>query len=503
MKKSIRILFICICLFLTSCNMSSKPNDNDEHIHKFIEGTCSCGEIDPDFKEPEHVHDFVNGKCECGEIDPNYNEPTVLYQVILVYDKEQVEVVETEGLITLPIPEKENNVFIGWYNGEELFESDSVTSNITLTAKWIELGTKYYVYYNVDGGKMPENWTRYHYFGTESLLPTPEKKYHEFIGWYLDEEFTDGPYTSISADDYGNKLYYAKYIDNTPYADISYELNGGVLDNMINQYVVGENTKLSFPRKDGCYFKGWYLDENFEGNPISTIDETSNGEIKLYAKWVERNLENAAIAIYGDSVSTFAGYIPDGFAYYYPQETLDVKTVGDTWWYKLYENNNLNIVINNSISGTGILNAGNMPGFAGLSQKRVDLLIQDNVPVNVVIIYLGINDCKVGTDAATFKKNYKQMLNMMYDSLGDVDIIVCTLGASTFSYISCYDLRIKYNEAIRELCEEFECGIAELDRVITEENKEQYMANMLHPNKKGMEVIYFEVMNAIDNYVGA
>ena len=480
MKRFLSLLFIVICLLLTSCDMSNSTN-----------------------KDPVHEHVFVDGKCECGELDPDYEEPKILFKVTLEYDKETKEVIETEGSITLPIPEKENNVFIGWYLDDQLFEEETITSDITLTAKWIEIGTKYLVYYDTDGGSLPSEWTRYYYFGTETELPIPEKKYNEFLGWYLDEEFTDGPYTSISKDEYGNKLYYAKYKDNAPYRNISYELNGGELDQELTQYIAGENTRLSFPKKEGYYFKGWFLNEFFDGEPISMIDETFDKDVVLYAKWVERKLENATVAIYGDSISTFAGYIPESFAYYYPQATLDVQSVGDTWWYKLYQNNNLNIVINNSISGTGVLNTGGMPGYAGLSQKRVDLLIQENIPVNVVIIYLGTNDCKVGTDVSTFKRNYKQMINMMYETLGDVDIIVCTLGASTFSYTSCYDLRIAYNNVLRELSTELNFGLALIDEVITEENKEQYMANMLHPNKAGMEAIYGAVMSALDQYIGA
>ena len=42
------------------------------HVHKFVEGVCECGEIDPDYEE--HVHEFVEGECECGEIDPDYEK---------------------------------------------------------------------------------------------------------------------------------------------------------------------------------------------------------------------------------------------------------------------------------------------------------------------------------------------------------------------------------------------------------------------------------------------
>ena len=41
------------------------------------------------------------------------------------------------------------------------------------------------------------------------------------------------------------------------------------------------------------------------------------------------------IMIFGDSYSTFAGYIPDGYAVYYSteeREQTDVRRVEETWW---------------------------------------------------------------------------------------------------------------------------------------------------------------------------
>ena len=44
------------------------------HTHEFLEGVCSCGEIDPNYVTP-HTHNFIEGKCECGESDPSYIPP--------------------------------------------------------------------------------------------------------------------------------------------------------------------------------------------------------------------------------------------------------------------------------------------------------------------------------------------------------------------------------------------------------------------------------------------
>ena len=74
MKNKILILILLLgVLFITGCK---NKNNNEPHEHNFIEGTCECGETDPNYVPP-HVHNFVEGKCECGETDPNYVPPHV------------------------------------------------------------------------------------------------------------------------------------------------------------------------------------------------------------------------------------------------------------------------------------------------------------------------------------------------------------------------------------------------------------------------------------------
>lgn len=48
-----------------------------EHMHKYVNGVCDCGAVDPNYEEEdEHIHNYVNGKCFCGATDPNYTPPT-------------------------------------------------------------------------------------------------------------------------------------------------------------------------------------------------------------------------------------------------------------------------------------------------------------------------------------------------------------------------------------------------------------------------------------------
>lgn len=54
------------------------------HEHTYVDGVCSCGEIDPKHThnyvdgaciicgDKEHTHNYIDGICGCGEIDPNH-----------------------------------------------------------------------------------------------------------------------------------------------------------------------------------------------------------------------------------------------------------------------------------------------------------------------------------------------------------------------------------------------------------------------------------------------
>jgi hypothetical protein len=62
------------------------------------------------------------------------------------------------------------------------------------------------------------------------------------------------------------------------------------------------------------------------------------------------------IAIMGDSYSTFDGSIPQGYLSYYPK--LDVQTKEDTWWDKMVGKTGVNLVLNDSWSGSTICYTG-------------------------------------------------------------------------------------------------------------------------------------------------
>ena len=104
--------------------------------------------------------------------------------------------------------------------------------------------------------------------------------------------------------------------------------------------------------------------------------------------------------IFGDSYSTFAGFIPNGYAVYYPNENgIDVSSVEQTWWHTLAKERDLNIVLNNSWSGSTICYTGYGGADCSASSSfiyRLRNLIKEDFcnknNIDTVLVIGGTND---------------------------------------------------------------------------------------------------------------
>lgn len=91
----------------------------------------------------------------------------------------------------------------------------------------------------------------------------------------------NGLYT-VSVADYGKIV---AYISAEEYK-ITYVLNNGE-DDEEQIYGYGEDVELAtYFTKDGYTFAGWYLNADFSGEKVTTIDSTNPANITLYAKWI-------------------------------------------------------------------------------------------------------------------------------------------------------------------------------------------------------------------------
>jgi len=105
-----------------------------------------------------------------------------------------------------------------------------------------------------------------------------------------------------------------------------------------------------------------------------------------------KNLEGIKFSILGDSISTFQGYIPTGYAYFYPAGNL--TNVADTWWQKMAQKTKLTLLKNCSWSGSDMCgdSTSTTNAQAGCSTKRISDLADNGINPDIVIVYIGIND---------------------------------------------------------------------------------------------------------------
>lgn len=142
----------------------------------------------------------------------------------------------------------------------------------------------YLVNYNLDGGTLPSGTANPTIYTSGTLtLPTPTRDYYTFDGWYQGST-KKTTISGITAD----VTLTAKW---TPVEyKITYYPSGGALPdgiaNPTSYTVESDEITLPTPTRDYYTFSGWYDNEDFTGDPITSIDPTAtHANVELYAKW--------------------------------------------------------------------------------------------------------------------------------------------------------------------------------------------------------------------------
>lgn len=100
------------------------------------------------------------------------------------------------------------------------------------------------------------------------------------------------------------------------------------------------------------------------------------------------------ISFLGDSITTFNGYIPNGYAHFYPRN--NITSVEKTWWWQFTKTCGLDILVNASWSGSCVTTSRNgsssensTSAAMGCSNKRIADLAKDGVTPDIVICFIG------------------------------------------------------------------------------------------------------------------
>ena len=198
------------------------------------------------------------------------------------------QVVKEENTLTPPAnPTKSGHVFIAWYTDEDLttawdFQTNTVTEDITLYAKWAKL---YTLTFESNGGTAIEPQTVRE---GNTLTPpaNPTKSGYDFAAWYTNEDLTTAWnfQTDVVTEDL---TLYAKW-EEVLYA-VTFESNGGTA---VESQTVREGNRVTQPAnptKSGHLFEAWYTNANLTTAWNFETDVVTE-DITLYAKWEINNV---------------------------------------------------------------------------------------------------------------------------------------------------------------------------------------------------------------------
>jgi len=200
------------------------------------------------------------------------------------------------GKVTQPSnPTASGYTFGGWYKEAECtnawnFNTDTVTSNITLYAKWTN--AVYNIAYFDQGGDPfsgthESGYPTTHTYGTATFLKGATKPNYYFGGWHTTYQCTESSKVTILSAYYWtfDIRLYAKWTQITQYTVSKYAVVDGVNQGLIDSEQVEEGTSYSVPEKvyrPNCSFIGWYTDSACTS---AYSGSTINANLDLYAKY--------------------------------------------------------------------------------------------------------------------------------------------------------------------------------------------------------------------------
>lgn len=211
------------------------------------------------------------------------------------------------------------------------------------------------------------------------------------------------------------------------------------------------------------------------------------------------NLGN--VLILGDSFSTFQGYIPEGYLTYYGENTdknTAVRKVEYTWWHRLMQEVEMNLVLNNSWSGSTICYTGydnydcsKDSSFIFRLRQLIDNGFFEKNEINTVFLFGASNDSGANSPLGEIKyDNFEE--KDLYFALPAISYIIKLLK-ETVPNAAIYfpindDIKPEIRLVIPTICEHY--GV----KAIPLKNIEKLES---HPTIEGMIQMKDQILEAV------
>lgn len=203
--------------------------------------------------------------------------------------KSSVSVKYASAYGSLPTPTRKGYVFQGWFtaktSGKKVTDTTNVdsTKNHTLYAQWNPVTCT--VRLDANGGTCTTANMNVTYDSVYGNLPIPLYEGHQFVGWFLDDQFNTVVNSSTVVKTYTDHTLYAKWIVGKYI--VTFDLNGKPGDTPIPQEIEDGMMAVrpSDPLSMGYIFTGWYT--RSDCSTEFDFDTPIKQDITLFAGWKE------------------------------------------------------------------------------------------------------------------------------------------------------------------------------------------------------------------------
>lgn len=203
------------------------------------------------------------------------------------------------------------------------------------------------------------------------------------------------------------------------------------------------------------------------------------------------------VIIFGDSYSTFEGYVPEGYEVHYSptKGTGGVLSVDKTWWYQLMKETGSNLVLNDSWSGSTICytwyhgdDCSETSSFITRLGKMIDGGFFEENKIDTVFVFGGTNDSWAKSPLGEEKtENWEKqdlysVLPAIYCFL---DKIRATLPEARIVWLINTELRDEITACMKNACAKYGAHCLQLRDIDKDE---------AHPSVLGMKQIKDQII---------
>lgn len=231
---------------------------------------------------------------------------------------------------------------------------------------------------------------------------------------------------------------------------------------------------------------------------------------------MQTDYKSKYFSILGDSISTLAGYNPQGYEVFYKWDKMlqaGIFEAKDTWWGKVIDELGGKLLINDAFSGSLVCKHPESEIEShGCSDLRTSHLGSGDISPDVIMIFLGINDwgwgiCVESNDAeedlSVFSIAYDIMIKKVKKNYPNADIWCMTLPRSFCSGMPAFSPPERFTGgSFEEYCQAIQ-NIARLNNVklidIYKPDSPYDTIDGYHPTRQGMMTIAGDVLAAITN----